>query len=85
MDMEAINDKLAGWLQQMGLQESIAMPLQNVGAVVLILIIAFVVDRIFRRAIIPAIRKVTSKTGSQWDDYILSNQVLDNLCKPTMP
>ena len=52
MDMEAINDKLAVWLQQMGLQESIAMPLQNAGAVVLILIIAFVVDRIFRRAII---------------------------------
>ncbi len=77
--MEAINDKLADWLQQMGLQESIAMPLQNAGAVVLILIVAFVVDRIFRRAIIPAIRKVTSRTGSQWDDYILSNQVLDNL------
>ena len=57
MDMEAINDKLAGWLQQMGLQESIAMPLQNAGAVVLILIVAFVVDRIFRRAIIPAIKK----------------------------
>ncbi len=85
MYMEAINDKLAGWLQQMGLQESIAMPLQNAGAVVLILIVAFVVDRIFRRAIIPAIRKVTSKTGSQWDDYILSNQVLDNLCKLIIP
>ena len=83
--MEAINDKLAVWLQQMGLQESIAMPLQNAGAVLLILIVAFVVDRIFRRAIIPAIRKVTAKTGSQWDDYILSNQVLDNLCKLIIP
>ena len=61
------------------------MPLQYTGAVILILIIAFVIDRIFRRAIIPAIRKVTAKTGSTWDDYLLSDSVLDNLCRLIIP
>ena len=64
--MNALNDKLAALMQQFGLSENLVMPLQYSGAVILILIIAIVIDRIFRRAIIPAIRKVTAKTPSGW-------------------
>ncbi len=83
--MNALNDKLAALLQQFGLSENLVMPLQYAGAVILILIIAIVIDRIFRRAIIPAIRKVTAKTGSTWDDYLLSDSVLENLCRLIIP
>ena len=83
--MNGLNDKLAALLQQIGLTENLATPIQNLGAVILILIVAFVIDRIFRKAIIPAIRKVTAKTGTNWDDYLLSDNVLDNLCKLIIP
>lgn len=83
--METMNDKVSALLHQIGIPDNLIQPVQYIGAILLISVIAFVVDRIFRRAIIPAIRKVTAKTGSQWDDYLLSNQVLDNLCRLIIP
>ena len=46
--MNGFNDKLAVLLQQIGLSENLVTPIQNLGAVILILIVAFVIDRIFR-------------------------------------
>ena len=45
-----------------------------------IIIIAFVLDLLCRRLIIPAIRKITAKTESILDDHLLSDDVLKNLC-----
>ena len=45
-----------------------------------IIIIAFVLDIICRKLIIPIIRKITAKTESILDDHLLSDQVLKNLC-----
>lgn len=45
-----------------------------------ILIIAFIMDYVSRRGIIPMIRKVVRKTRIEWDDYLLNDKVLDNTC-----
>ena len=45
-----------------------------------ILIIAFIMDYVCRRGIIPMIRKVVRKTRIEWDDYLLNDKVLDNTC-----
>ena len=45
-----------------------------------ILAIAFLLDLICRRIIIPVIRKITSKTESIVDDHLLSDNVLKNAC-----
>ena len=45
-----------------------------------ILIIAFIMDYVCRRLIIPIIRKVVLKTRIEWDDYLLNDKVLDNTC-----
>ena len=44
-----------------------------------IIIIAFVLDLLCRRLIIPAIRKITAKTESILDDYLLNDDVLKNI------
>lgn len=44
-----------------------------------IIIIAFVLDLLCRRLIIPAIRKITAKTESVLDDHLLSDDVLKNI------
>lgn len=45
-----------------------------------ILVIAFILDYVCRRGIIPIIQKVVRKTKIEWDDYLLNDKVLDNTC-----
>lgn len=78
--MNTINIELIEKLIQTGMAEGTAVALVRIGAILAILLIAFVADRLCRKAIIPAVRKVTSKTESAWDDHLLSNDVLKNLC-----
>ena len=42
-----------------------------------ILVIAFILDYVCRRGIIPMIQKVVRKTKIEWDDYLLNDKVLD--------
>ena len=60
--METINDNLMALLQQLGIPDSFIMPVQYLVAIAVIFFVAILVDKIFRRAIIPAIHKVTAKT-----------------------
>ena len=53
---------------------------QKVWVVAGILAIAFLLDLICRKLIIPVIRKITSKTESIVDDHLLNDNVLNNLC-----
>lgn len=48
--------------------------------VAVILVIAFILDYVCRRGIIPMIRKVVRKTKIEWDDYLLNDKVLNNTC-----
>ena len=78
--METINQDVMMWLQQMGVAEGVAQWLVRIGVMLTILLIIYVFDRICRRTIIPTVRKLTSKTQVAWDDYLLSDKVLDNAC-----
>ena len=80
-----INNKLTGWLMQMGISEDGTSIIVRIIAVMTILILAFVISLICRKAVIPAIRKVTSKTESKWDDYLLGDDVLNNVCRLITP
>ena len=78
--METINQELMLWLQQMGAAEGVAKWIIRIGVLLSILLIIYVFDRVCRKTIIPLIRKLTTKTQSTWDDYLLSDKVLDNVC-----
>lgn len=79
--MESINTRLAGWLQQSGMSEDLVTLLQRIGAILIILIIGFFIDLICRKAIIPLIRKITDRIESKWDDYLLSDVVMKDICR----
>lgn len=79
--MESINTRLAGWLQQSGMSEDLVTLLQRIGAILIILIIGFFIDLICRKAIIPVIRKITDRIESKWDDYLLSDVVMKDICR----
>ena len=85
MHMETINYRLIEWLQQLGMSEVIAVVMLRIVAVLAIFLVAFVIDRICMKAIIPVIRKVTSKTESTWDDHLLNDDVVKNACRLIIP
>ena len=68
------------WLQQMGVAEGNLSMVQRIIVVGAILLIAYVLDMICRKVVMPTVRKVTAKTQVTWDDYLLSDEVLGNIC-----
>ena len=78
--METINNGLMAWLQQMGVAEGSISIVQRIIVVGAILLIAYVLDMICRKVVMPTVRKVTAKTQATWDDYLLSDEVMGNVC-----
>lgn len=83
--METINTEIMGWLHQLGIAEDYVTFVLRIAAIMAIILIAFIVDRVCKRVITPIIRKVTAKTDSNWDDHILSDEVLRNVCRLVPP
>ena len=78
--METINNELMMWLQQLGVAEGGLLVVQRVVVILGILLIAYLLDMICRKVVMPGVRKVTAKTQSTWDDYLLSDEVMKNVC-----
>ena len=83
--METINNELVMWLQQWGVVGGMAQWLLRAILVLTIVLIAYVLNKICRKIVIPTIRKVTSKTQATWDDYLLNDEVLDKICHLISP
>jgi miniconductance mechanosensitive channel len=78
-------DKLMEMMVQAGMSESLSLLLLRTGVILSMLILAFVIDRICRKAVVPTIRKITSKTEFMWDDYLLNDKVLNDFCMLIAP
>ena len=78
-------DKLMEMMVQAGMSESLSLLLLRTGVILSMLILAFVIDRICRKAVVPTIRKITSKTEFMWDDYLLNDNVLNDFCMLIAP
>lgn len=73
------------WLQQLGLSESMTVLLIRIFLILMMLLLAFIIDRICRKAVIPIVRKITSKTDFKWDDYLLNDDVMNDCCNLIAP
>lgn len=83
--MEELSHNIMTWLQQCGMSEDLSLLMLRAGAFVAMLFVAFIIDRICRKAIVPVIRKITAKTEFKWDDYLLSDEVLNDVCRLIAP
>ncbi|MBQ8520147.1 MAG: mechanosensitive ion channel family protein [Bacteroides sp.] len=83
--MDMINNTWMSWLQQIGVQPENMGTVARITMVVAILLLAWLVDFFCRKVVIRAIRKVTAKTQNKWDDYLLNDRVLNNLCHLAPP
>ena len=78
--METINNELMMWLQQLGVADGSLHVVQRIVVIIAILLIAYVLDLVCRKVVMPGVRKVTAKTQSTWDDHLLSDEVMNNIC-----
>ena len=78
--METSNNELMRWLQQLGVAGGSLLVVQRIVVIIGILLIAYLLDMICRKVVMPGVRKVTAKTQSTWDDYLLSDEVMTNVC-----
>ena len=83
--MEIIENGISSWLQQMGIAGNYIVLIERGAVIFAILALAFILNRICRKLLIPAVRKVTSKTDSIWDDHLLSDDVLNSICRLIPP
>lgn len=83
--MDNISEIFIGWLQGMGMNNNLSLLIFRISVILTMLLIAFVIDRICRKVIIPVIRKITSKTDFTWDDHLLSDNVLKDCCMLIAP
>ena len=83
--METIYHKLMTWLQPLGVDEATLPLWQGMIIVITILLIAYVLDMVCRKGIVPMVKKVTAKTQVTWDDHLLNDKLLNNLCHLISP
>ncbi len=74
------NNEIANWLLGLGVSDDYVTMIVRFGAVIVILLVGYIVDKTCKKLIIPAVRKITSKTQSVWDDHLLSDDVLKSAC-----
>jgi miniconductance mechanosensitive channel len=78
--MEKINIELAAWLQKIGVAPEHAQWVLQASEILLIALVAYILYKICRRTVVPAIAKVAEKTEFKWDDYLLNDDVLNKAC-----
>ena len=78
--MEKINIELAAWLQRIGVAPEHAQWVLQASEILLIALVAYILYKICRRTVVPAITKVAEKTEFKWDDYLLNDDVLNKAC-----
>lgn len=83
--METIGNNLLSWLQQMGLSQALSRGILVLGSLLLLILLIWIVLKICRMTLVPLIRRVTDRTATKWDDYLLSDEVLDNACHLVPP
>ena len=83
--MAIIYDKLWDWFLQLGLSEELSVILLRVVAIVALLVVSAIIDLICRKLLVPIVRKITVRTESKWDDYLLNDAMLNDICRLIVP
>lgn len=78
--MEAGNI-LYKWLGSLGINDSGIVWILSIGVIIAIVLLAIIVDFISKKIITPAVKNITRKTQSIWDDHLLSDEVIKNACR----
>ena len=78
-------DIFCQWLHDLGLSYESIKWILALTVIAIIAVLVFIVELVSKRLVVPAVKKITSKTQSPWDDYLLNEKVIKNLCRLIPP
>lgn len=83
--MEGLVQKIGELLISLGVGEGYVDFMQQLVLIGTVVIVAYIAEKICRKCVVPVVRKVTLKTHSIWDDHLLGDSVMDNVCHLVFP
>ena len=69
--MENYSENIIVWLQELGLSENLSLLFLRIGVILVIFLAIFIIDRICRKIITPAVHKITSRTETKYFHLLL--------------
>ena len=83
--MDKLNQGIATFLYNLGIDKSDLNWGTRITILAGILLLAYIITKIFHYVIIPTIHKITAKTKATWDDYLFNSQMLSAICRLISP
>lgn len=83
--MEDLYLEVAQQLSDMGIDKENLSWSTRLTLVVLILLISYIITKLFRHLVIPAVHKITSRTKATWDDYLFNKKMMNSFCRMIPP
>ena len=78
--MDPIKESFAQWLSGMGMNQGSITLTEQIAGIAFVIALAWLADLVCRRLIVPSIKAVVKRTNATWDDHLLSDRVLDDMC-----
>ena len=78
--MESLKETLMQWLSNSGMSQEGINLTEQLGTIAFILALVWIADLICRRLFVPAIKKIVNRTHVTWDETLLNDRVLDDMC-----
>lgn len=78
--MDSIKESFAQWLSDMGMSQGSITLTEQIAGIAFVIALAWLADLVCRQLIVPSIKTVVKRTNATWDDHLLSDRVLDDMC-----
>ena len=83
--MEYLYVEIAQQLSDMGIDKENISWSTRLTLIALILLISYIITKLFRHLVIPAVHKITSRTKATWDDYLFNERMMTSFCRMIPP
>lgn len=83
--MEDLYLEVARQLSDMGIDKENISWSTRLTLIALILLISYIITKLFRHLVIPAVHKITSRTKATWDDYLFNERMMTSFCRMIPP
>lgn len=83
--MEDLYVEIAQQLSDMGIDKENISWSTRLTLIALILLISYIITKLFRHLVIPAVHKITSHTKATWDDYLFNERMMTSFCRMIPP
>ena len=83
--MEDLYLEVARQLSDMGIDKENLSWSTRLTLVALILLISYIMTKLFRHLVIPAVHKITYRTKETWDDYLFNEKMMTSFCRMIPP